>query len=401
MSGQVLANVRFFDGKGLVGPVDVHIDGAVVSGVGGPRAEGGAVVDGAGATLLPGLIDAHTHTDEDALRLALTFGVTTELDLMSMPETMTPLRKLVASAFDLADVRSASVGLTTPGGHPHQLRHGQGDAEWPTISSPEQAQGFVDDRIAEGADYIKVLIEDGQVLGTSLPTVAPELVAATVRAGHERGKMVLAHTLTAAAVEVALDAGADGFTHLFLDRPHTAELVARIADSGAFVIPTLSTLASITGQSAGAELANDPRVGPKLPPVWLDNLRRTWSFSGPEHFGYALDTVAALHSAGVEILAGTDASHLGAYGMVHGASLHDELRLLVLAGLSPVEALNAATSLPAERFGLADRGRIGAGARADLILVDGDPTTSIGDTLSLRAVWREGVRLDPAAVNPS
>jgi imidazolonepropionase-like amidohydrolase len=84
-------------------------------------------------------------------------------------------------------------------------------------------------------------------------------------------------------------------------------------------------------------------------------------------------------------------------GMAHGASVHHELQLLVSAGLTPVQALRAATSTPARRFGLIDRGRIVAGARADLLLADGDPTTIISDTLSIRAVWRRGVRQPAAA----
>ncbi|WP_329060082.1 amidohydrolase family protein [Amycolatopsis sp. NBC_01480] len=401
MGKQVLADVRVFDGSRLTEPVDVVVEGGVIGSIGGGQAHDAEVVDGAGATLLPGLIDAHTHADEAALRQALTFGVTIEFDLASMPDTMIPLRAEVATAADLADVRSSSFGLTTPHGHPHQLRGGQNDPDWPTVTEPGEAQAFVDGRIAEGADYIKVLIEDGHTLGTSLPALAPDLVDAVVRAGHERGKMVLAHALTVAATEIALDAGADGLTHLFVDQPHTPQLIERIADSGMFVIPTLSTLASITGRSDGADLAADARVRPKLSPEWLDNLSRSWAFQQPEQFRYALDTVAALHAAGVDVLAGTDASHLGAYGMAHGASLHGELRLLVLAGFTPAAALNAATSVPAARFGLADRGRIRPGARADLILVDGDPTANIGATLSLRAVWRGGVRLDLAAVTPA
>ena len=103
--------------------------------------------------------------------------------------------------------------------------------------------------------------------------------------------------------------------------------------------------------------------------------------------------------AGVDILAGSDVSEplpiLG--GLAHGASLHHELQLLVAAGLSPVEALRSATSIPARRFGLTDRGRIVPGARADLLLVNGDPLTRITDTLSIQAVWRRGVALNPAA----
>ncbi len=66
------------------------------------------------------------------------------------------------------------------------------------------------------------------------------------------------------------------------------------------------------------------------------------------------------------------------------------MALLVGAGLSPVRALRAATSVPARRFGLGDRGRVEAGLRADLVLVDGDPTPAIGDSLSIVGVWSGG-----------
>ncbi|MGW1676093.1 amidohydrolase family protein [Saccharopolyspora sp. NPDC002376] len=79
-------------------------------------------------------------------------------------------------------------------------------------------------------------------------------------------------------------------------------------------------------------------------------------------------------------------------GVVHGASVHQELQYLVQDGLTPIQALRAATLTPARRFGLEDRGRIAEGLRADLLLVDGDPTTTISDTLNLRDVWRRGTR---------
>lgn len=103
----------------------------------------------------------------------------------------------------------------------------------------------------------------------------------------------------------------------------------------------------------------------------------------------------ALSDTGVDLLAGTDASlplpFLG--GLAHGASVHHELQYLVRAGLTPAQALRAATSTTARRFGLDDRGRIAEGRRADLVLVDGDPTTTISDTLNIRAIWRRGTRL--------
>ncbi|WP_433180469.1 amidohydrolase family protein [Actinoallomurus sp. CA-150999] len=398
MNHFVITGARVFDGEDLLGVVDVEVaDGKIVS-VAGRRPEGVELIDGTGATLLPGLFDAHTHTDAESLRQSLTFGITTELDMLSIPERMIPLRRQVAESSDLADVRSPSIGLTPADGHPHQLRKGEGDPPWPTATRVDEIPAFVEARIAEGADYLKVLVEDGHVFGSSLPSLASELVAATVREGHARNKMVLAHAMTIETADQVVDAGVDGFTHLFFDRPYTDELIEKIAAAGIFVVPTLTVIASITGEPAGDELAKDPRVPPKLTPVWLDNLSGAMATSPPENFGYALEALPALQRAGVDILAGTDAAHLGAPGMAHGASLHDELRLLVMAGFTPMEALRAATSVPARRFGLDDRGRIKPGLRADLTLVAGDPTVTIGDTLSVQRVWRGGI---PASLAPT
>jgi imidazolonepropionase-like amidohydrolase len=95
----------------------------------------------------------------------------------------------------------------------------------------------------------------------------------------------------------------------------------------------------------------------------------------------------------VPVLAGTDAP---SPGQTYGASLHGELALLVGAGLSATQALAAATSAPARAFGLGDRGRIGPGLRADLVLVDGDPTKDLSATRRIVAIWKRGVRVDRA-----
>ncbi|MFD9889962.1 amidohydrolase family protein [Amycolatopsis sp. NPDC059027] len=387
----VITGARVFNGADSLGIVDVEVADGRIASVAGRRPEGVELIDGTGATLLPGLIDAHTHTDAESLRQALTFGITTELDMLSIPERMNPLRRQVAESSDFADVRSPSIGLTPADGHPHQLRQGEGDPPWPTATRVAEVPAFVEARILEGADYLKVLVEDGHLFGSALPRLAPELVAATVRAAHARDKMVLAHAMTIETAHQVVDAGVDGLTHLFFDRPHDDELIEKIAAAGIFVIPTLTVIASITGEPAGAELARDPRVRPKLTPIWLDNLSGAIATSPPENFGYALEALAALRRAGVDILAGTDAAHLGAPGMAHGASLHGELRLLVSGDFTPLEALRTATSVPARRFGLDDRGRIEPGLRADLTLVTGDPTVTIDDTLSVQRVWRGGV----------
>jgi imidazolonepropionase-like amidohydrolase len=97
----------------------------------------------------------------------------------------------------------------------------------------------------------------------------------------------------------------------------------------------------------------------------------------------------------VPILAGTDATETPAApaSPPFGTSLHDELELLVEAGLTPVEALRSATSVAAQHFGLDDRGAIAHGLRADLVLLDADPTIDIAATRSIRGVWLAGDRV--------
>ena len=177
-----------------------------------------------------------------------------------------------------------------------------------------------------------------------------------------------------------------------------AQVVAEIASRDVFVIPTL-TVANTAFGNSGASFASDERVSGKLSDELLESLQGSANVYPQGRLEYAFASVAALHAAGVDILAGTDSTEprpeFG--GTAHGASVHHELQLLVAAGLAPVEALRAATSTPARRFGLTDRGRIAVGMRADLLLVDGDPTTTISDTLSTRCVWRCGVLLAPVA----
>ncbi|HEY7388763.1 MAG TPA: amidohydrolase family protein [Bryobacteraceae bacterium] len=104
-------------------------------------------------------------------------------------------------------------------------------------------------------------------------------------------------------------------------------------------------------------------------------------------------TVAKLQARDVEVLAGTDAPSPGA---AHGVSLHGELASLVLSGLTAPQALAAATRVPAERFGIKDRGRIAPGLCADLRLVDGDPTKDITSTRGMSRVFKNGYEVNRA-----
>ena len=117
------------------------------------------IVEGKGKTLIPGLIDCHTHTFApiSSSRRSI-FGVTLELDMFTDQRSRPGCgRKKAGKAADRADLRSAGTLVTAPGGHGTEF-----GLKIPTITAPEQAQAFVDARIAEGSDYIKIVYDDGR-----------------------------------------------------------------------------------------------------------------------------------------------------------------------------------------------------------------------------------------------
>ncbi|MCZ4589917.1 MULTISPECIES: metal-dependent hydrolase family protein [Rhodococcus] len=391
----VIRDVRVFDGEKVVERSTVHVRSGLIEAV---TAEFDStdeieVVDGRGKTLLPGLIDSHTHAQPPSLKDSLLFGVTTELDMFSCPEWMDGQRRDAAERNDLADVRSASIGATVLGGHPSMMIGTYFAEQYPVVKSLDDASAFVAARVAEGADYIKLLIDDGTALGHDVPTLGEDVARAIANAAHDHGKMAVAHVTSLAGAEQALRAGVDGLVHMFFDRPPTDEIIAKALDAGVFITPTLSTVGSLASDIDGTHLANDDRARPLIPASWRENLCQCWQLGSPGSIGHAIEATRRMHEAGVDILAGTDAAGIGVVGTAHGVSMHGELELLVRAGLSPVQALRAATSLPARRFGLSDRGRIAPGLQADLLLVEGDPTEEITATLSIAGIWRRGDKL--------
>ncbi|WP_410566866.1 amidohydrolase family protein [Amycolatopsis sp. cmx-4-61] len=405
MTTTAITGARVFDGEKPLGVQTVVLDGPKIRRVGGDVPDGAEVVDGRGATLLPGLIDAHVHSSPGSLALALRFGITTELEMQGLNTREN--RAHITEDDTVADVRSSGFAVTPPGGHPSELMpEGFRPARdlppvmplMPFSTTPEQAAAFVPQLLARGSDYIKFMIDDGSVEGhPGLPMLDQATLDAGVAEAKKHGALTVAHALTLDATRMAAEAGIDGLVHVFMDRPHTTEIVDLIAGADMFIVPCIGLDASMMGIT-GSELADDPRVARRLDDKWEKTLRSSYDRFPQGNLQDVLATVRALAAAGVDLLAGTDASMPETFfgGLAHGASLHRELRYLVAAGLTPGEALRAATATTARRFGLADRGRIAEGLRADLLLVDGDPTENIGDTLDTRAIWRRGARLADA-----
>lgn len=384
--------VRAFDGDQLHPEMTVVVQDGIIRSMQADTIvpPGFDVIDGTGRTLLPGLFDSHTHMRGDALTQALAFGVTTVLDMFGRPEWAAERRteQRQGGATGRADLHSAGLVVTYPDGHGTQY-----GIEVPTITTPEEAREAVETRLAQGSDYIKVIYQPCE--GCS--SIDSGTMHAVITETHRRDRMAVVHIHTLEYGRTAIEAGADGIVHLFADRVADAALLGLIRERGAFVVPTLSVIAAFGGERGAEVLVAHPEIGPYLSGEHIKNLIR-YNPRGRTNPWFQFDSVATslrmLADRGVPILAGSDPPNIGT---AWGASMHRELELMVRAGLSPTAALRAATSVPARVFALDDRGRIAPGLRADLLLVDGDPTADILATRNIVAIWKQGVRFDREA----
>ncbi|MCJ1391818.1 hypothetical protein MMC18_004685 [Xylographa bjoerkii] len=355
-----LFNVRIFNGYTLLPPSTLTISSDLITSISSSsslitESTTSTVIDCHSHTLLPGLIDAHIHLNGiPSLHALLTSGITTALDMGCFPlSKLTPLRSLPG----LPSVLSAGTPAASPSGQHSKLNLIPTELLLP---SADRAAMFVADRVTEGSDYIKLIAD--------VPGLDQATLNALVEAAHAHKKLVIAHAAKKAPFSMAQEAGVDIVTHVPLDLPLDAADVARMVVEQRVAIPTLTMLEGIVG--------NLPRPGLTYAP--------------------ARASVTALYKAGVPILAGTDANTFtGSPSPVpHGESLHRELELLVEAGLSNVDALRAATALPAKYFGLEDRGVVEVGKKANLVLIEGNPLEDIGATRRIVGVWCGGVKAE-------
>ncbi|RKU42024.1 hypothetical protein DL546_005159 [Coniochaeta pulveracea] len=345
-----ICNVTVFDGQQMrKGTTVAFENGLIVS----DATDAETIIDAEDAFLVPGMIDchAHVHGAED-LALMARHGVTTCLDMGTKDlKVLQDLRGGVGNC----DVRSAGIPAM-PAGSRHTSKPG-----FPRrliVAEPADAKGFVADRISEGADYIKVMLEAEGPSQASVDAVVAE--------AHAQGRIVIAHATTSGTVEKAVTAGVDVITHVPQDKPLMEETVAKMKVARTVAVPTLVKMM--------ATAAKDTTID----------------------YAHSKASAVTMKHAGVLLLAGTDANkHASGIGEIsYGDSMCRELELLVEAGLSPLEAIRSATDLAASYFGLQDRGAIEPRRRADLVLLSKNPLEDVSNMRSIQRVWCSGVAVE-------
>ncbi|QSB04183.1 amidohydrolase family protein [Natronoglycomyces albus] len=385
-----LRNARIFDGDSDVDADTVIVEDGTITHMGTNLAvpEGIDTVDAGGHTLVPGLIDSHVHDASTMAPATVRFGNTTQLEMgNSQTSGMRRLRQVREdpSQYEQADTFFASHFVTVPGGHGTQF------GSVPVIKDDTDIADFMSDQFDTEPDFIKFMIDSGNAEDPR-DTLTLDQARAVVEQTHAEGYLAVAHAHTWKDYRAAVEAGADIMAHGPIGSDVDEELIAMMADNGTVIIPTLAVVSSACddlifdlvdnedlvpfldqNQKAAIEQLGNPNCGEP----GIDERFRTNVLAGVE----------AAYAAGIPLLVGTD---LGNHNLVAGLSTFHEMQLLYLAGLSPTDILVGATSATADAFGLKDRGRIGKGLKADMLLLDTDITEHVPRPEDIVRVWKNG-----------
>lgn len=351
-----VTNVRLFDGEGVMEKVNVEVRGGFVISVSNlSLSQDIQTIDGTGKTLIPALSNAHVHlwTPED-LKESARAGVLNVFDMHGLEMYQDRLR-IFKDSTSYANFYAAGAAATAPEGHGTQYGF-----PTPTLTTVSEASNFINDRVGNGADYIKIIVEPRKA------TLSHEVVAKLIEESHKINKIAVVHiSLLADAIKV-LENNADGLVHIWSDKPINTKSLSKLKkEKSFFVIPTMLTTIKALEYMNKNEISTGDSMSRAL---LLDELKR-------------------LYDAKIPLLTGTDPPNLN---INYGTDLYQEMKLFGEAGIPNLEVLKCATSNISKAFGIKDSGKIKSGFKADMILIDGNPVENIADIANINTIWKNG-----------
>lgn len=429
----VIAGATLIDGTGAPARegVTILIREGLITGIStadeAALPEEAAVIDASGKYVIPGLADMHVHfgtgglgpsdslTVDRVLRQFLFYGVTTVLNVGatngSVDEILELRRRRAEGELQAPHIYATGGLITVPGSHPiATIMSLPEDADAATydwsqrgvwvVRTPAEIREVVARLAAAGMDGIKLVIESGPgIFGDDHPQMSQELVTAAVEEARRHGLPVLAHATSPDELEDGMDAGVRAFMHLVGREPIDPGLLAAMREQGVYDVPTLSLFVWADAWGDPADVLTDSFLRSGVEERVIESLLASplapTARPTEEDWASRRETLQALQGvrdAGVTVVAGTDTNNPFVFP---GYSMHHELELMVEAGLTPMEALEAATRRAAEMLGAADEfGTIEVGKRADLLILGANPLAEIRNTRTLEVVIRGGEVLD-------
>jgi len=390
----------------------VVVENHKITSINGPIPDGARAINGKGKWLIPGLMDMHVHVPTDG-NFNTTYPTRTATVFTSTQDVMTPfVANGVTTVFEL---------IAQPGHFGQRNEILRGDVVGPRMALAAFINGGDQGRVAntpsDGRQTVRIAKADGYEFIKVYSQLDVDTYKAIVDEARKLEMKVVGHipnafkgrASEAFVPNFSLVAHAEEFAKQSEQQSELdARTFARLAkENGTWLSPTLVVMVAMAEQARSLDrlraMPTLQYVHPLLQNKWLTANRNfigttTGRIEGLEKtIEFNKRVVKAFKEAGVPMLAGTDA---GSSGVVWGFSLHEELRLLVDAGLTTEEALAAATHLPAVWLGLDDKvGTIEPGKFADLVLLDANPLSDIGNTRKIAGVFVNGRWLDKREID--
>lgn len=417
-SSVMIENVTIIDGAGTPpqAGMAVLIDGERIARIDNapfPAPEGATRIDGSGKFLIPGLIDTHVHLrgagdaaaatkktgrreGEQALASYLNAGVTAIYDAGNDPDFILGLRDDERRGRIAAPHIYATGGLVTyPGSHGASPGATLID-DWP------EALPLLRAHVARQPDMVKFTLEErGWGARPLIPLLPTDFLQRAIEFYNDNGVRTTVHTSSELRAREAIFAGVDTLAHPVIQGPITDEFAKLM---GAKKIPMSSTLTIGENYSRLAEhpdYLDQPLYRASLSATEIEKLKtttrkefqdRSWTWWMKIMTPIAQENLRKIHAAGGVVALGTD--------QTIGPAVHREMELLVAAGIAPIDVIRIATHNAAAFLGAAeDFGMVATGMRADLVLLDADPSLDINNAKAIAAVFKNGAIIDRARLD--
>jgi imidazolonepropionase-like amidohydrolase len=408
----LVKNVTLIDGTGAPSVVGASVlveDGRFAKVANGDitASPGATVVDGTGKFLMPGIIDSHIHLPGGragagnremvidrpfglkSLAAYLYSGVTAFYDSGNNAEYIYQMREDERAGRILSPRIYATVSLIAP-------PEGHGCCAGGTVVNDyEDGVKKLDALFKMKPDLLKFTRERRGMgpVGRNIPLLEQDLMNKLVAYAHENDIRTTVHVSELALARESIEAGADAFAHtVYLDEANK-DFADIVADRGIILSTTMTRI------EADTSFLDDPLFVATIPEDARREIRASERFNGSPYTGWLsslrpaiMKNIKTLHDAGVILAMGTDRS-LGPFP-------HQELRVIVESGISPIEAIRMGTLNAAAYIGVANEiGSIEEGKLADMLLLNADPTVDISNTMEIHSVYKGGVWIDRAALD--
>ena len=421
----LLDNARLIIGDGnVLQQASLLIEGGMIAaiGTGDELARPGVeVIDLSGKTVMPALIDGHAHLGYeggetwgaqnyrrenliDNLQRYAYYGFGAVFSAGSDPAILMAELQLQQQQGGFLGARPLfAAGMAPPGQGPNnqflphalQVERDTGMIILRGLTDPQQARRAVREVAAEGVDFIKLWVDDRGGTQQKLPF---EIYDAVADEALGQGLRVFVHQQYATDIPPLLDAGVHGFLHGRIGPDFDRAIARRTAEANAFVVPNLG-LSELRREAIGDDpfLRETHSAVAAAPMTAASSERLSHPSRDARAEALLKESFADLLVEGVDIVLGTDAGALPYHPF--GYTGHRELEIYVRLGMTPMQALQAGTSVAARHLGLTDMGLLAPGYSADLVILSANPLDEIRNTRAIDSVYVRGQAVDRAALS--